>query len=310
MDSFTVWTLRRLSEKQAKSRLSKVSNLIEWIPIRQILDEMYDNKSEKGGRPNYDVILMFKILILQQWYGLNDLEVERQMADRISFMSFLGFPDPFPDSRTIWLFRERMANTRKDKMVWAELQRQLDAMGLQVKRGTIQDATFIEADPGSSKKPKEGGAKTRHSRDGTWTKKGKKSYFGYKLHQKSDIDYCLIREIETTTAKVHDSQIDLSKDGEVVIRDRGYFGVPARGEDFTMMRRTTDAPLGELDKERNRLISKLRSPGERPHAVIKRVFGAGRVLVTTVNRVYAKMMVTAFAFNLYQLCTLKNAKII
>jgi IS5 family transposase len=311
MDSFTAWTLRRLGEKQDKSRLSKVSNLIDWMPIRQILDEMYDNKSEKGGRPNCDVILMFKILILQQWYGLNDLEVERQMADRISFMSFLSFPDPFPDSRTIWLFRERMANTGKDKMVWAELQRQLDGMGLRVKRGTIQDATFIEADPGSSKKPKDDGfAKTRHSRDGTWTKKGKKSYFGYKLHQKSDIDYCLIREIETTTAKVHDSQIDLSKEGEVVIRDRGYFGVPAKGDDFTMVRRTTNAPLGELDKERNRLISKLRSPGERPHAVIKRVFGAGRVLVTTVKRVYAKMMVTAFAFNLYQLCTLKNAKII
>jgi IS5 family transposase len=310
MDSFTVWTLRRLSEKQEKPRLSKVSNLIDWMPIRQILDEMYDNKSEKGGRPNCDVILMFKILILQQWYGLSDLEVERQMADRISFMSFLGFPDPFPDSRTIWLFRERMAKTGKDKKVWAELQRQLDAMGLQVKRGTIQDATFIEADPGKSKKLKDVVAKTRHSRDGTWTKKGKERYFGFKLHQKTDIDYCLIREIETTTARVHDSRIDLSKEGEVVIRDRGYFGVPARGDDFTMVRRTTNAPLGELDRERNRLISVLRSPGERPHAVIKRVFGAGRVLVTTVKRVGVKMMVTAFAFNLYQLCTLKNARII
>ena len=310
MDSFATWVLRGLSETQGKSRLSQISDLIDWSPIRRILDEMYDNKSEKGGRPNCDVILMFKILILQQWYGLNDLEVERQMADRISFMSFLGFPNPFPDSRTIWLFRERMANTGKDEVVWAELQRQLDAKGLQVKRGTIQDATFIEADPGKSKKTSDGVAKTRHSRDGTWTKKGKKSYFGYKLHQKSDIDYGLIREIETTTAKVHDSQVDLSIKDEVVIRDRGYFGVPARGDDFTMVRRTTDAPLGELDKERNRLISKLRSPGERPHAVIKRVFGAGRVLVTTVRRGHVKMMVTAFAFNLYQLCTLKNAKII
>jgi len=310
MDSFTVWTLRRLSEKQEKSRLSKVTSLIDWMPIRRILDEMYDNKSEKGGRPNCDVILMFKILILQQWYGLSDLEIERQMSDRISFMSFLGFPDPFPDSRTIWLFRERMAKTEKDKLVWAELQRQLDAMGLQVKRGTIQDATFIEADPGSSKKPHDEGAKTRRSRDGTWTKKNNKSYFGYKLHQKTDIDYSLIREIETTTAKLHDSQVDLSREGEVVLRDKGYFGVQAKGIDFTMKRRTTDAPLGELDKERNRLISKLRSPGERPHAVIKRVFGAGRVLVTTVKRVGVKMMATAFAFNLYQLCTLKSAQII
>lgn len=310
MDSFSTWILRGLSEKQGKSRLLQISDLIDWSPIRRILDEMYDNKSEKGGRPNCDVILMFKILILQQWYGLNDLEVERQMSDRISFMSFLGFPNPFPDSRTIWLFRERMANAGKDEFVWSELQRQLDAKGLRVKRGTIQDATFIEADPGSSKKTYDGGAKTRHSRDGTWTKKGKKSYFGYKLHQKTDIDYCLIREIETTTAKVHDSRVDLSIKGEVVIRDRGYFGAPARGDDFTMVRRTTDAPLGQLDKERNRLISKLRSPGERPHAVIKRVFRAGSVLVTTVRRVHVKMMVTAFAFNLYQLCTLKNAGII
>jgi IS5 family transposase len=48
--------------------------------------------------------------------------------------------------------------------------------------------------------------------------------------------------------------------------------VQAKGNDFTMKRRTTEKPLGELDKERNRLISILRSPGERPHAVIKRVF--------------------------------------
>ncbi len=310
MDSFTTWTLRGLSAKQGKSRLSQISDLIDWAPVRQILDEMYDNKSEKGGRPNCDVILMFKILILQQWYGLSDLEVERQMADRISFMAFLGFPEPFPDSRTIWLFKERMAETGKNKLVWAELQRQLDAMGLQVKRGTIQDATFIEADPGSSKKLRGKEAKTRRSRDGTWTKKGKKSFFGYKLHQKTDIDYCLIREIETTTASLHDSQVDLSVKGEIVLRDRGYFGIKAKGIDFTMRRRTTEKPLGELDKERNRLISVLRSPGERPHAVIKRVFGAGRVLVTTVKRVGIKMMVTAFAFNLYQLCTLKNARII
>ena len=310
MDSFATWILRGLNAKQGKSRLSQISDLIDWTPIRCILEEMYDNKSERGGRPNCDVILMFKILILQQWYGLSDLEVERQMSDRISFMAFLGFPDPFPDSRTIWLFKERIAETGKREVVWAELQRQLDAMGLHVKRGTIQDATFIEADPGPSKKPRGNEAKTRRSKDGTWTKKGEEFYFGYKLHQKTDIDYCLIREIETTTAKLNDSQVDLSVKGEIVLRDRGYFGTKAKGDDFTMKRRTTEKPLNAIDKERNRLISVLRSPGERPHAVIKRVFGAGRVLVTTVKRVGVKMMVTAFAFNLYQLCTLKNARII
>jgi IS5 family transposase len=60
MDPFTTWILRELSAKQKKSRLLQISNLIDWSPIRQILDEMYDNKSEKGGRPNCDVILMFQ----------------------------------------------------------------------------------------------------------------------------------------------------------------------------------------------------------------------------------------------------------
>ena len=98
MDSFTTWMLKGLHAKQEKSRLSQISNMIDWAPFRPILEEMYDNKTEKGGRPNCDVILMLKILILQKWYGLSDMEVERQMADRISFMAFLGFPDPFPDS--------------------------------------------------------------------------------------------------------------------------------------------------------------------------------------------------------------------
>ncbi len=284
--------------------------MIDWVSIRLILEKMYNNKTEKGGRPNCDVILMFKILILQQWYGLSDLAVEREMADRISFMAFLGFPNPFPDSRTIWLFKERMAETGTDGVVWDELQRQLDVLGLKVKRGTIQDATFIEADPGSSKKPRGGEAKSRRSKDGTWAKKGKETHFGYKLHQITDIDYCLIRDIETSTASLHDSQVDLSIPGVPVFRDKGYFGVNARGIDYTMKRRTTDLPLSELDKERNRLISILRSPGERPHAVIKRIFNAGRVLVTTVPRVHVKMVVTAFAYNLYQLCTLKNARIV
>lgn len=312
MNSFVGWAFKtaRDKKKMPENRLLQISDLIDWAPIRMLLDEMYKNKTEKGGRPNCDVIVMFKILILQQWYGLSDLEVERQIADRLSFMEFLGYPDPFPDSRTIWLFRERMTKTEMDKTVWSELQRQLDVKGLKVKRGTIQDATFIEADPGSSKKPRGDEAKSCRSRDGTWAKKGNETHFGYKLHQKTDIDYGLMREIVTTTASLHDSQIDLSIENEVVLRDRGYFGVEAKGVDFTMKRRTTDKPLGELDTERNRLISKLRAPGERPHAVLKRVFDSGRVLVTTVKRVGVKMMVAAFTFNLYQLCTLKKANII
>jgi len=69
-------------------------------------------------------------------------------------MKFLNFPDTIPDSRTIWLFRERLKETGKDKTIWKELQRQLDSKGLKVKRGSIQDATLhlskqIPVDPKS-----------------------------------------------------------------------------------------------------------------------------------------------------------------
>src|SRR5512136_671366 len=312
MNSFQAWGLREAYKKveELGDKLSKISELIDWEVFRPVLEDMYNNKTEKGGRPNFDVILMLKVLLLQQWYNLSDIEAERQITDRISFMKFLDYPDSIPDSRTIWLFRERLAETGKDKLVWRELQRQLDAKGLQVKRGAIQDATFIEADPGKSKKLRGDEAKTRRSRDGTWAKKGDDLHFGYKLHSKVDIDFGLIRDIETTTASLHDSQVDLSVEGEPILRDNGYFGVPAKGIDFTMRRATAEHPLGEIDKLRNGLIAKLRSPGERPSAIIKRVFKSAHVMVTTVQRVRVKMMFSSFAFNLYQLSTLRKAQII
>ena len=184
--------------RKRKSKLLEISDLIDWGRIRVHLKSMYDNTSERGGRPNCDPIIMFKILILQQWYGLSDMEAERQIADRLSFMEFLGYPSEIPDSRTIWLFRDRLNKTGVHRVVWSELQSQLDSMGLKVVTGTVLDATFIEADPGSSKKPRGDDAKTRRSRDGTWAKKGNETHFGYKLHQKTDLDYNLIREIETS----------------------------------------------------------------------------------------------------------------
>ena len=97
----------------------------------------------------------------------------------------------------------------------------------------MQDAAFIAADPDHAKadKPRGDTAQTRRNKEGTWAKKGGRSYFGYKLHSKVDIDYGLIRDVFTTTASVHDSRVDLSRPGEVVYRDSGYFGVKSKGYD-------------------------------------------------------------------------------
>ena len=167
-----------------------------------------------------------------------------------------------------------------------------------------QDASIIEADPGPSGKPRGDEAATRRSRDGDWAKRLRESFFGYKLHVKTDLDLGLIRAVETSSASVHDSRVDLSEPGEVVYRDKGYFGVIPRGFDATMRRGVRGHPLCEADKARNRRIGSKRRPVERVFAVIKRVFHGGRMLVTSLPRVRVKLVFSCFCFNLLQLRTL------
>lgn len=313
MDSFISFGLRQAYSRLAKlgDPLAEANTLIDWERFRSIEDGLYDNKTERGGHPNIDFVLMIKILVVQHWYNLSDQKMERELANNLSFMNFLGYPASIPDSTTIWLFRERLKEKERFDSIWQEVQRQLDAKGLTVREGSIQDATFITSDPGrSGNKPRGGEARTRRSKDGTWAKKGEELHFGYKLHENVDKKYGLIRAIETTTASVHDSQVDLSRAGETIYRDKGYFGSPARGRSVTMRRATRGHPLNSWDKRRNLKIAKIRAPGERPFAVIKKVFKAAHVLVTTVRRVHVKMIFTAIAYNLYQLGTLRRAGVI
>jgi IS5 family transposase len=253
--------------------------------------------------------VLLKLLVLQQWYGLSDYELERQAGDRISFRHFLGYPATIPDRSTIWAFKNRLVDAGVLDGLWTDLQEQIDARGLTVHRGVIQDATFITADPGhaAADKPRGDQARTRRSRDGIWAKKGKKSQFGYKLHTLVDKEFQLIRRLATTTASLHDSRIDLSKRGETVYRDKGYFGVkPAASMDKTMHRAVRGHPLSIKEKRRNRAISRTRTLVERPYAVIKRYFHAGQVLVTTVERVHLATMFACFNYNLLQLRTIQR----
>jgi IS5 family transposase len=306
MDSFTSYILRQAYEKvKGKGdRLAKIESAVNWERFRPIVKTMYTNDTERGGRPNVDEVLMMKLLVIQQWIGLSDPELEKQALNRLDFQHFLGYPEQPPDYSTVWSFRERLASTRTDELVWRELQRQLDMKGLKVRKGVAQDASIIEVDPGSSSKPRGGDALTRRSRDGDWAKRLRESFFGYKLHVKTDLDHGLIRAVEATPASVHDSRVDLSLPGEVVYRDKGYFGVQPRGFDATMRRGVRGHPLCEADKARNRRIGSKRRPIERTFAVIKRVFNGGRVLVTSLPRVRVKLVFSCFCFDLLQLWTL------
>lgn len=284
-------------------KLLGLSKLVNWDAFLQIGNDLYRNRSEKGGRPNISIIIMIKLLILQRMYGLSDPQLELQVADRFSFRVFLGTTEVIPDYTTVWLFRERLIKNGKLEAIWEEFSNQLKAKGYEVRKGVIQDATFITSDPGHAKSdvPRGEEAKTRRSKDGEWAKKGNKSYFGYKGHVKVDTENHFIWKVETTVANIHDAKVDLANKGEVRYGDKGYHGAKTKGYDASMKRAARGHTLSIFDELRNKRISKIRSPVERCFSVIKILFKAGHVMVTTVERAAVKMMFSAVGYNLFNL---------
>jgi len=129
--------------KRRGDKLADIESLIDWNAFRPIVEDLYKNNPNRGGWPNIDVVMMIKLLVLQQWYGLSDPELERQLADRISFKVFFGISEILSDFTTIWPFRERLAISGKDEVIWTKLQRQIDNLGYEAGKNVIQDATFI-----------------------------------------------------------------------------------------------------------------------------------------------------------------------
>ena len=153
-------------------------------------------------------------------------------------------------------------------------------------------------------------AKTRRSKDGSWAVKNKRVHFGYKLHTIQDAGNDMIINYSTTTASVHDSQIDLSTPGVVNYRDRGYFGAEGRGIDATMDKSLRGHELPMESIRRNMRITRKRSMGERPYSVIKTIFHGGHVFVTTVPRVRVKNMFACLGHNLMCMIRMKKKGVI
>jgi transposase, IS5 family len=102
-----VWKSEYKKRFPEGDKLSRVAHLVDWNAFRPILEPLFKNNGE--GRRHIDVVLMTKVLVLQAWYGLADEMVETECKDRLTFQNFLGYPSNVPDSRTVWLFKERIA---------------------------------------------------------------------------------------------------------------------------------------------------------------------------------------------------------
>ena len=104
------FTIERLSV--IGNPLEKISKVIDFERFRTTLESKLLNTEKKnnaGAKP-FDIVMMFKIMILQRYYGLGDTQVEYQIIDRLSFKKFLGLEsgDKVPDEKTVWLFRENL----------------------------------------------------------------------------------------------------------------------------------------------------------------------------------------------------------
>jgi IS5 family transposase len=205
--------------------LLRLDALVQWEIFRPALRTLREKpRKSNAGRPPFDEVLMFKILILQSLYNLSDDATEFQIRDRFSFLRFLGLDigQTVPDSRTIRLFREQLTEEQLIESLFSRFNEYLAECGLLARKGQIIDASIIEAprqrntrdeneQVKAGKTPeawRENPAKLRQKDvDARWVRKNDINYYGYKNHICIDVKHKLIRAWAVSDAACHDSQV-------------------------------------------------------------------------------------------------------
>jgi len=312
---------------------------IDWEAFRPELKRVHekDRKSQAGAKP-FDVVLMFKILVLQQLHNLSDDGIEYQIRDRFSFMRFLGLQleDRVPDSKAVWTFREKLKNLNLVEALFARFHEQLAAQGYVARAGQMIDATFVEVPrqrnsreenaqikegqvPEAWDKPEAQAKRRQKDTDARWTKKNDEKHYGYKNHINADAGNKLIQSYSLTHAAVHDSQVfdvlldqatDTDGNKRAVYADSAYRSkaqeqrlADADIESQVCEKGTCGKPLTEEQKLSNRTKSKVK-------ARVEHVFGAqaamGGHVVRTIGlqRANVKIGLMNLVYNMQRLLQL------
>lgn len=235
--------------------LHNVNNILNWEPIRHKFADLHPSNT---GRPAYDPVFMFKVLLLEQWFNLSDPQAEAQINDRISFKVFLGMDitETGPDETTICNFRNYIGSLGLTEELFEEISRQFEEKGLVIKIGTLIDASW--------------GVKGKE--------RNKKYCYGYKLHVGVDQDSGIIRQAEITEARINDHEVFdelISGDEQAVYADKAY-----------------------ADKLRNKKLSKIRAQVERPFGIIKSKWGYNRARYLGLFRNRVHLLLIFIAYNI------------
>lgn len=285
--------------------LQEIDATFDWGLIEDMLLPIHGSAK---GAPGYPPLAMFKIILLQQWYTLSDPAAEDAVRDRLSFRRFCGIPldRETPDHSSIWRFRQTIDKLGLSAALLSEVNRQLGVRGLIVKRGTLVDATLIEA---AVRRPYEGGGVNPRDPDARFSRKRDKTYFGYKAHLAVDEESGLVRQAEMTSANVHDGRM-----GERLIQgdEQGFFGDKAYDSQAlreTLARRgLVDGiawrvkhpryPLQTWQRFVNAWAAAIRSGVERTNATMKQWYGMRRVRYLGLARNACHLQFVAMAMNM------------
>jgi IS5 family transposase len=317
--------------------LEKLNKYMQWGNFRELLTNAFSKEPKgPGGRPPFDYVMMFKILILQKLYNMADDTTEYQIKDRLSFQRYLGLTlcDTVPDAKTIWNFREALREAAVLDILFERFVGQMESKGIITRSGSIVDATFVDVPRQRNTKeenkeikegkiPAEWGKEeNRHKRaqkdtDARWAVKNKEVHYGYKDHIKVDKKSKIITNYEVTSAEVHDSRelenlIEPENDRRIY-GDSAYTGeevqkcIPEGVQNRIHEKGYRNHPLTKTQERNNTAKSKIRA---RVEHVFGRMHQFGGIAIRTIGirRAEIQIGLLNMAYNITRYAYLMGAK--
>lgn len=326
-----------VNQRKLKSNFFKqLEKLIDWNKIETEISRYYQKGKSADGRPSYSGLLLFKMSLLQTWYGLSDYEVEVQVNDSLSFMQFTGLSleDSVPDHSVLSRFRSAMTKAGAYEKLFEAINKQLEENQIIVKKGLIVDASITTTDRKPKGKKEYEVIEDRHEEaaqeithvtckekvkpgvdtEAAWIKKAGKLHYGYKKHISVDDTHGMVLSVVTTAANESDMGhiVDVvekagCRRGTRVKADKGYQSEQNRDEltkrgykAHIMKKAKRNRGLTEREKAYNRLISQTRYLVERTFAGIVRWFGAGKARYIGRAKMHTQHLMECIAHNLYR----------
>jgi IS5 family transposase len=291
--------------------LRKIDSQINWRPFEKLMEPLYHPTQ---GRPSHPPLVMFKALLLQQWYGLSDPGLEEAICDRLSFQRFLGLSlqDPVPDETRICRFRNMLAQAGLGEPLFALLEEQLQDKGLIVRRGSLLDATLIKAQTHPTPK-----GEPNLDAEADWTRRGKDGHFGYKVHLTVDQGSDLLRRLALTSASTSESRLfeEMVIGDEAAVFADGAYAKDARKQALRgrgvfcgiINRPWRYRPITVQQKKRNKFFSRVRRAVERVIGTLKCHYGLARCRYLGRRRNLNHLWLKGICYNLKKMLVLQGA---